>query len=430
MNEQRFETGKVPHVMVTKCDGALVIGSWQGTAVLAQGPDFTASSPNPDQLELSSSGDLMLTVPEKANITVQSCTGAVTIKHVEGFVNVDTAVQSITLNNIGSAKIGTVGKLKAENVNGPLNVRSAHAVKLRNVTDVVVAEAADDVAVHFATGAVEIGEVGDRVTLHTINGRVTIRQCHEAQLGNLGGINQVNGVSGTLWLVGGLANGQHHFQTDGDILIAWPVDAPLTLMAEAAIIDNQLPLTSAAATKLDDGRSQLTGHIEQGKPFVSLKTTGNIGLKPLRPGETAALSAADFDFAPPPPTLADVVGTAVTTTFPAATPTQIAQITAAIETHLAQAEQPITPPTPSAGQIMAAKAQQKVEKSLQKAADSIAQAQTKLTQPPSQPEPEAAPKPETATAVSSSQTQILQLLKDGAITIEQANLLLDNLRDA
>lgn len=405
-----------------------MIGSWQGTAVLAQGPEFTANSPNPEQLELASSGDLTLTVPEKASLTIKSCAGPLTIKHVAGFVNVGTAVQSVTLNNVGSSKIEAVqGTLHAENVNGPLNVGRAQAASLRNVGDVTLAAADGDVDVQFAAGAVEVGEVNGRITLYTINGPVTIRQGGEAQLSNLGGVNQVSGIGGDLRLVGGLANGEHSFQVEGNIYAAWPVDAPLTLVAEAAIIDNQLPLANATTTPLDDGRTQLTGHIEQGKPFVALKTTGNVGLKPLRPGKTTILSAADFDFSVPPPTLAEVVETAVTATFPDATPDQIAQITAAVETHLAQAEQPITPPAPSPGQLTAARAQRKVEQSLQKAADSISQAQTKLTQPP--PEPKAAqPEPAVSPAAAPSQTQILQLLKDGAITVEQANLLLDNLR--
>ena len=256
-------------------------------------------------------------------------------------------------------KSDAAGQLKAENINGPLNVGRAQAVKLRNVADVVIEEAADDVAIQFATGAVEVGKAGDRVTLHTINGPVTIRQSREAQLGNLGGMNQVSGIGGDLQLVGGLANGEHSFQAEGDIFVAWPVDAPLTLVAEAAIIDNQLPLANAATTKLDDGRTQLTGHIEQGKPFVSLKTTGNIGLKPLRPGETATLSAADFDFSLPPPTLDEVVATAVTTTFPDATPAQIEQITDAIEDHLKQRRRNPSTPSPSPGQIAAAKARKR-----------------------------------------------------------------------
>ena len=99
MNEQRFETGEAPHVVVDECGGTLVIGSWKDTAVLAQSTNFTANTPNPDQLELVSEGDLTLTVPEKASITVKSCAGAVTIKHVDGFVTVDTAVQAINLTH-------------------------------------------------------------------------------------------------------------------------------------------------------------------------------------------------------------------------------------------------------------------------------------------------------------------------------------------
>lgn len=429
MNEQRFETGKAPHVVVVECSGALVIGGWQGTAVLAQGLGFTGSAPNLDQLELRSTDNLTLTVPEKASLSIKTCVGSVTIKHVDGFLSIGTAVQAITLNDVGSTKIDTAGQLNAENINGPLNVSQAQNVKLRNVADVVIGEAADDVAIKFATGGVKVGKVGDRVTLHTINGPVTIGQSREVQLGNLGGLTRVNGVNDNLWLVGGLVNGEHSLQVDGDVFIAWPIDAPLTLVAEAAIIDNQLPLTNAATKKLDDGRTQLTGHIEQGKPFVSLKTTGNIGLKPLRPGEKAILSAADFDFSVPPPTLTDVVATAVSTSFPDATPGQIAQITTAVEAHLAKTDSTFTPPAPSTGQIMAAKAQRKAEQSLQKAADSITEAQVKLTQSPDQPAagPVTKPKPSPETAVSASQTQILKLLKNGQISVDQANTLLDQL---
>jgi hypothetical protein len=429
MNEQRFETGKSPHVVVGECGGTLVVGSWKGTAVLAQSTELTTDTPGPDQLHLSSSTDLTLTVPEKASLTIKSCAGPLTIKHVDGFISIGTAVQTVTLHNVGSAKIeGVQGALHAENISGPLNLGQAQTVSLRNVKDVTVSGTNGEVTIQFAVGAVELGQVNGRIYLHTINGPVTIQQGSEVHLSNLGSANQVSGITGELRLVGGLANGEHSFQSEGDIYVAWPVDAPITLLAEAAVIDNQLLLANAATTKLDDGRTRLTGHIEQGKPFVSVKTTGNIGLKALRPGETAVLSGADFDFSIPPPTLADVVATAVAATFPDATPAQIEQITAAIESHLAQVEQTITQPTPSPGQIAAAQAQKKVEKSLQKAEGSIAQAQAQLTQPP-QPEaaqPESAPPASTAP----SQTQILQLLKDGHITIEQANLLLDSLRDA
>ena len=99
MNEQRFETGKAPHVVVNNCGGALVVGSWKGTAVLGKGPDFSANEPSPDQLELTSSASLTLTVPEKASLTVKSCTGPLTIKHIDGFVSIGTAHQPITLND-------------------------------------------------------------------------------------------------------------------------------------------------------------------------------------------------------------------------------------------------------------------------------------------------------------------------------------------
>ena len=421
MREERFETGKAPHVVVSECGGALAVGSWQGTAVLAQGSDFSGEVTAVTQLTLTSAADLTLTVPEKASLTVKGCNGPLTIKHVDGIIGLGAVGGAVTLNDVGSVKIKVVGgDFHGKNINGPLALDYASGrVTLRNVADVTLRKTVGAVDIRFANGAVQIVDTRDNVTLHTISGEVEIDRAwgKEVTLSNLGGVNDVSGVRGSLRLTGGLVNGEHRFEAEGDILVAWPVDAPITLVAEAALIDNQLPLSGAAETKLANGRFRLAGHIERGKPFVSLKTTARIGLKPLRPGMTD-LSAADFDFTPPPPTLDEVVETAVTDAIPTATP----------------------------GQIAAAKAQQKAEKSLEKAKESITAAQTRLTQPAqpkaakpkSEPETESkkkkATKPEketkSGTAVTPSQTQILKLLKDGQITIEQANLLLDNLRDA
>ncbi len=438
MSEERFETGKAPHVVVEKCSGALTVGSWPGTAVLASGSDFSGEETAVDQLIFSSAADLTLTVPEKASLAVKECDGPVTIKHVDGIIGVGAVSGAVTLNDVGSVKIKTVGgDFQGENINGPLAIDNASGrVMVRNSADVSLKKAVGVVDIRFVNGAVQVVDAGNDVVLHTISGKVEIGRARgqEVTLSNLGGTTTVEGVRGVLRLTGGLANGEHSFQAKGDIYIAWPVDAPLTLLAEAAVIDNQLPLADAVTTKLDDGRFRLTGHIEQGNPFAALKTTANIGLKPLRSG-MAALSAADFDFTPPPLTLDEVVATAVTEAIPAATPTQIEQIADDIEDYLA--EKTATPPAPSPGQLAAAKAQQKAEQSLAKAAESIEEAKTRLTEPPAAAAPESKPKTEPEkgeeaepeTAVAPSQTQILTLLKDGLITIEQANTLLNQLKE-
>ncbi len=445
MSEQRFETGKAPHVVVERCDGALAVGSWTGAAVLAQGAEFSGEETAVDQITLSAADGLTLTVPEKASLTIKTCGGPLTIKHVDGIIGIGAVGGAVTLNDVGSVKIKAVGgDLHGENINGPLALDFPQGtVTLRNVADVALKKTIGAVAIRYARGAVQLADARNKATLHTISGRVEIGRAQAAALSNLGGENKVSGVRGSLHLAGGLVNGSHRFEADGDILVAWPPDGPMTLAAEAAVIDNQLPLADAMTTKTADGRTRLTGHIENGKPIVSLKAAGNIGLKPMRPGEEAALMEADFDFTPPPPTLDEIVETAVQDTFPRADPAQIDRVTAAIEAQLA-AHDLITPevetgpPPPLAGKIAAAKAQRKVEKSLQKARETMAQAQAKLTarpasRPRSKPAPPQAappPEPEAPTSAQPSQPQILQLLKEGLITVEQANLLLNQLPKA
>ncbi|MCP4423916.1 MAG: hypothetical protein GY803_05435 [Chloroflexi bacterium] len=451
MNEQRFETGKAPQVTVTECAGALTVGSWKGTAVLASGSDFNGSVEGVDKITLSSVGDLTLTVPEKASLHVEQAQGALTVKHVDGAVFVGTAVGAVTLHDVGSVKIEAAnGRLQAENINDSLTLIEARQdVSLRNVVDVGIRKAAASVSIHYANGAVLLEQIGGAVTLHTISGDIILRGASEANLSNLGGKNEVDGIKGVLRLAGGLVNGEHHFQADGDIYVGWPPDGPMTLVAKAALIDNQLPLSDATEMTEAD-QMTLTGHIENGKPFVSLKTPTHIGLKSLRHGEKAEMMAADFDFTPPPPTLADIVGTAVRQQWPDAAQEQINPIIAAIHTHLAEPPVPTPPSPPSEGKIAAEMAQRKVEKSLQQAKDAMAQAEARLTEtevkaagaPEATPEAITAVAPKSATdenapdedtpdedtAATPSQTQILKLLKDGLITVEQANTLLNQLK--
>ena len=62
MNDQRFETGKSPHVVVSECTGALVIGSWRESAVLAHGAQLAVDTPGPGQLTFSSDDAVMTAI--------------------------------------------------------------------------------------------------------------------------------------------------------------------------------------------------------------------------------------------------------------------------------------------------------------------------------------------------------------------------------
>jgi hypothetical protein len=105
----------------------------------------------------------------------------------------------------------------------------------------------------------------------------------------------VGHAEGDIRLVGGLASGDHTFTADGDILVRWPVDAPLNLTANAPDIKNRLPLENTA-----DKAGSLLGTIGDGKTNVNLQANGRILLKEARlvkaEWEVFGADGMDFDF--------------------------------------------------------------------------------------------------------------------------------------
>ncbi len=218
----------------------------------------------------------------------------------------------------------------------------------------------------------------------------------------------------------------------------------------------------------------LTGHIEEGKASLNLKSGGKIGIKPVYGTVTEPFDTADFDFdfTPPPPpepvvihptppvqTQQEQITSAVVTALFEVNPElDLAElhetVSAAVAGVLAEmadpspnvtAETAVTPDLggESPGLRKAAKAREATERSLEKAKESIEQAKRKSHQPdggtpstrvPSPLTPKKRDKtppppeePPGEVLASEEQIQILNLLQEGRITLEQAKTLLDAL---
>jgi hypothetical protein len=129
--------------------------------------------------------------------------------------------------------------------------------------------------VHYANGDVFVGEVMGDLSLSTVNGVVTVqRGQRDVNLNNLGGALTVENVQGDVRLRGGLPGGKHHCQAQGDIVVRWPVGAPLLLQATAPQITNRLPLQD-----VEEAENSLSGRLGDGETVLVLQAQGRIVLK-------------------------------------------------------------------------------------------------------------------------------------------------------
>ncbi|MCA9970232.1 MAG: hypothetical protein KC425_08455, partial [Anaerolineales bacterium] len=302
MNEQRFETGETPHVMLKTSQQDVTISSWIRPAVTVGGTAFTAESPEADLVVVSGDAPLTIQLPRHSRLTIDSVAGSLTIKHVAGLIKIGQVQGRLQLKQVGGTQVDVVeGELQAENLDGPFRAGEvAQHATIRNATDVQIDRAHTAVSLRYVNGRVTLGEVGGDLEAHTIGGSLQMqRSSGGARLGNLGGQLNLPAATGDVWLVGGLAPGEHTITTQNSIFVYWPSQAPLNLVATGGDVFSTLPLRQAADT-VEDDQMTLTGYIKDRKTFLILKTPGRIGLTTWDDSGAPAFAPADFERPPAP----------------------------------------------------------------------------------------------------------------------------------
>lgn len=474
MSDQRFDTGDAPHVMLKTCAQDVTIGSWTRQAVTFSGDAFTAESPEANLIIGSSTAPLTVQLPANSRLTLDGVAGSLTIKNVAGLIKIGQVQGDLHLKQVGNTQVDVVeGELQADNLNGPFHAAElARAAAFRNVGDVQVDRAQTAVSLRYVNGRITLGDVAGPLQVHTVSGSLLVQRCGaEAHLSNLGG--QVTlPAAAVVWLVGGLVPGEHTITAQERIYVYWPSLAPLNLIATGSEIVSTLPLKQAANT-VDDSQTTLTGYIKDRKTFLVLKAAGRIGLTTW--DGSGVPPFAEADFLPPPPVV-------VTAEPPApaapAEPVEAAvaravadvlnrlelelgpewgrrfaaleledQLTAAVRRELAAAAGTAAPlpaampPAASPGMVAFDQAETAVRHSLQKIEDGLAQARQKLAPPAAQEAaavsaaaaepPEAAadlPEPQPQPGEAAAQLRILDLLENGAISVDEASQLLQAVR--
>jgi hypothetical protein len=425
MANEKIETSKTPQIEVTDCAGDLVIRPWMELAVKAQGPyqmDEVESC-----LVFSSQGDLRLLVPEGATLRLGNVRGDLMIKGVRGDISLNEISGDAVLLNLTQVKAGNIqGDLAAKNSEGPLYVEAIYGdAIMRNIdSDVSIGSIYGDFAAYYVSGNVRLGQCMGDINLRTINGEVSIDTGHrDANLRNLGSLCLIKDIHGDIRLKGGLSAGKHSFEALGDIVVRWPGNAPLQVVAKAADIRNRLPLEDVK--EIDD---TLVGRIGNGDTIVNLRAGGRIVLKEGQlideKWESEHKEAFDMDFMIDLADLGERISAEVHHSM--------ARMTGEIETHFGpEFAQNISTKVSQQAEKAAQKAEAAAEKARMYAEREVARAERAQQRRAAQyaPPPKRSPRPDVPHAKASTEEQlkILRMVEKGTISPDEASTLLEAL---
>ncbi len=408
-SQQRVETGKAPHIQVLDCSGDLKVHSWSETAVLIKG-DYVL-----EELEygwsLSGHGDLRLAVPSAAALALETVHGDAKIKQVTGDLSLTEVRGDLILLDIGMAKVGDVqGDAVAKNIVGPLNMGAIKGdVVVRHVDDSVAIESvAGDLVMQNINGNVGVGQVMGDVNLNDVTGAVSVAEStRDVNLKMVNGPVSITNATGDIRLKGSLGKGDHNLCAGGDIVVRWPVGRSLNLVATASQIVNRLPLTD-----LVEKDGSLVGRIGEGGTAVNLTAGGRIILKAAQAnngkwggyqGDDFNMSYA-FDF--------ETLGAQIS----AKVNEQISRVASELESAFG----------PDFADQMAAKFSHHTERAAAQAEKAAAKAHRHYARH-APPPPKSASSTTASKATTEEQLKILRMVEKGAISPEEASMLLEAL---
>lgn len=413
MTKQRYETGKAPVVTVVDCAGDIVVRTWLENAVVVKGQHHAEVVD--EQISIHSTDSIAITLPAQSHLALQAISGDAVVKGVEGSVRIGQIMGDLGLKNLHNVKLDTVyGDLSLRNIEGSLSIESVMGdMAARNVGGLALGVVHGDLSAHYVGETVVVAEAMGDVNLQTINGEVTLQRVHrDVNLNNLGGKLLVHHADGDIRLKGGLSSGKHHCSATGDIVLRWPVDAPLNLLVSRGEVQDKLGLQDVTQTQ--DGFS---GRLGDGETTLVLDAGGRVILKEAEDADWSEKFGPEFagmgaEFADIGVELAGL-GEQLSSEFSA----HMQQLGARMEEKFGS----------DFAQTMAEKAAKRTERAVKRAMREAERMRVRAgawTPPPS-PAP---PRPKKSERVSAEeQLKILEMLEKGVISVEEAETLLQAL---
>lgn len=292
MGNERIETGKTPSIRIS-CKGDLRLRGLSESAIVIRGQTSIVELDEKSHV-IASDSDLSINVPVGSRVNIEHAGADLAVKNIEGPLTIGEIMSDASLLNLNNVKLFKVhGDLSGKNLSGSFRAEEIIGdAAFRNTFDIDLGTVRGDCAARNINGDMNIGAVLGDFAIRTVNGSVTITECHrDANLRNIGGLVTASKVHGDVRLRGGLVVGKHQLNANGDIVLLWPPEVPLTIEATASSIKNKLPLEHVTKDE-----NSLSGRIGDGDAVLILNAKGRIILKELASAKDPWEQTADGDY--------------------------------------------------------------------------------------------------------------------------------------
>lgn len=416
MDKARFSTGKMPKVSIAECSGDIVVRGWSEPEVLVKGTDFQVDEKD-SGLTIVSKSSLSLMIPAGASLSVVSARGDLVVKNLTGSVNLEDIAGDARLRALGDLAISAVhGDLSVKSLEGSAKVGSIHGDAIvRSTGDVEIETVYGDLSARYVKGNTRFGEIMGDMSLRNVEGDVfATKVFRDANLHDVSGNVSLSDIQGDIRLSGGLGDGKNSLTAEGDVIVRWPKDAPLTLTASAEKITNKLTLD-----ELHELDGTLSGRIGSGGAHLAVTAKGRIILRDAKVAsekwEWELGGEEEFGFSVELDGLGDRISMQVNE--------HIARMATELENRFGpEHSQRLAEQVAKKAEMAAQKAERVAQKAMQRAERSMRRTERRGRRRRAAP---AAPQKKKAS--HEEQLKILKMVEQGIITTDEASTLLEAL---
>jgi hypothetical protein len=277
MLKKTLKVGSASRVRVTAAPGDLRVAGWDHEEVSARTDgDMLDLLLNKDEVTVACDGDLILNIPRRLALDLESVSGDADVRELPSGVAVREVEGDLALRMVGASSVGTVmGDMEARE-SGPLTVDDLRS-------DLSVRGGRGDLSVKLVDGDVSLHEMQGNVKLDSVTGDLYVRGVN----GNM----DVHVEEDAVLYLQPAEGCAVSVSAEGDILLHMParVNAALTLSAGDAD-DIRVEMPGVLKRDGSNPRSVILGN---GGAAIQLKAEGDVMVTSR---ESDWASAAEFDF--------------------------------------------------------------------------------------------------------------------------------------
>jgi len=433
VNTLHFEPSR--HLELVQADSDLAITGWDQPSIeltLDGGPDQCTVQREEDSLIVSSQAALAIQVPQTTSIHILQVFGDLLLRELGGDISVDTSHGDISIRG-GSARVSvqeTHGSLAAKGLAGPLIVSHVRGdVQLVDILCGQLKEVRGSLHAHSITNDLELGNVGQDISVRSILGLLKIQNGHGSlHAHDLHGGLQADCIDGDLSLTAVPSTGQvYQAYSGGAIRARFPAETSARFdLKSDSLVSARLP------TSEKQEPTQVIGQAGAGEADVILEAKSDlwVQMQDQIEGGVDAWQTLDSISSRIEAEIAQHLGKM---NVDATTQREIDRAIRQAEQELAQAQRQLDRETERARE-RARRAQELAAKAAKRAQERIARksrswgvtigTESGLFGPPPPRHPH---RPHSSRATAEEQLAILKMLQENKISVQEAEDLLQAL---